>query len=186
MGSGTDGHSIIQKHVSGVLKDPRINYLTEEFPLVETKRFDPQMKFVLNIMGYEVMGFLDGENQQLKKFLEIKLSGGLDGKDPTPWTLGKFRDLMQRKIYTLARPDYKKSTLITGSLDPDHWAKPMTHLKVIQCDNTEQDKKEALAWLEAGITVFESGDYNGGLDEDGRCTMGRMCPWGDACQFKRV
>jgi len=186
MRAGGENQRIIQKHVSGELKDDRIAYLTEEFPIVEKKQFDKDCEFTIWIGSYRVIGYFDGKNPAKKKSLEIKLSGGLNGKEPTPWSMGDFRKSMQRKIYTLAEPTYEKSVIITGSLDPEHWANPMTRLKVREVDNTEQDKKDAMKWLEAGIAIFESGDYTGGLDENGRCMLGRMCPWGDACHFKNI
>lgn len=186
MKAGGENQRIIQMHVSGEKKDPRLSYLTETFPIVEKRQFDKDCKFTLQIGSYEVIGYFDGKDPDRLRSLEIKLSGGLNGKNPTPWSIGDFRDSMQRKIYTLAEPTYKTSVIITGSLNPDHWGNEMTRLKVREVENTEQDKKEAMKWLEAGIAVFESGDYTGGLDENGRCIMGRMCPWGDDCHFKHI
>lgn len=185
MTAGHEGHRIIQDHVSGKKKDPRIDYITEYFPIVEEKSFDERCKIIIRIDDYEVMGFLDGDNPEAKRFLEVKLSGGLNGKDPTPWSLGQFKDSVQRKIYALAREDYPEAVLITGSLDPEHWKNEMTRLKVRRVDNTPQDRADALKWLKDGIAVFENGDFNGGLDDEGRCTMGRMCSYGDNCQFKQ-
>lgn len=186
MKAGGKYQRIIQRHVSNEERDSRIEYIEEFFPIVERKNFDPDCKFEIDVKGYKVIGYFDGKNPQEKKSLEIKLSGGLEGRAPTPWTLGKFKKSIQRKIYVLAEPTYTKSVIITGSLDPDHWDKPFTKLKVREVDNTQKDMDEALEWLTKGIEVFENGDYNGGLDENGRCTLGRMCPWGDACHFKRI
>ncbi len=175
MKKGIDGHEIIQRHVGGIKSDPRIEYLTEQFPIVEPKDKE-SCKFVFQFMGYDILGFLDGDDPDNKRFLEIKLSS-------SPWSLKQFKDAVQRKIYALAKPEYTSATLITGSLYPDEW--PGKRLKVIQVPLTDKDREEAKIWMKEGIEVFENGDFNGGLDEDGRCTDPR-CPWGNNCHFKKI
>ena len=167
---------IIQEHVSGFKKDPRISYLTAEFSVVEKRDFDEDTKFTLNLFGYEIIGFFDGKSPEDKRSLEIKLSS-------SPWSMGKFKDSIQRKIYTLAEPNYTESTLITGSLHPEEWEQ--NKLKFFVIKNTEKDKEDALKWIKEGILIFENGDFNGGLDEEGRCTD-PWCPWGNACHFKQI
>lgn len=172
---GKDGHRIIQDHVAGIKKDPRIDYLTETFPIVEKTAFDPDCKFEMRIRGYSFIGFLDLQDPEKRRFGEIKLSG-------TPWSLGKFRDAVQRKIYALAHPEYETGVLITGRLDPNEWA--TTKLKVMEMPLTAKDREEAMEWINAGIDVFEAGDFNGGLDpETGRCADSR-CPYGQNCHFR--
>jgi len=171
--AGKHGHQIIQDHVSGKCKDARIDYIKDYFPIVERYDFDPQCKFSFDVDGYDFIGFFDGKNYEDKKSLEIKLSG-------TPWTLKKFQDLMQRKIYSIAQPDFTEAILLTGSLKPDDWA--TTRLKRYAVELTERDRKDALEWIRGGLQIFESGDFSGGLT-DGVCLNPR-CNWGSNCSFK--
>lgn len=174
--AGHEGHKIIQDHVAGRKKDERINYLVDEFPITEAHDFDINCKFSIQVGGYEVIGYLDGDDPANKRFLEIKLSG-------TPWSMMKFKNSMQRKIYGLAKPDYTSSVLLTGSLNPNEWER--NHLKRYPVPITQKDRDDAKAWILSGIAIFENGDFNGGLDEDGRCTDPR-CPWGKSCHFKQL
>lgn len=172
--AGTEGHDLIQKHVSNAKKDPRLEGLEEYFPIVEKRPFDPDCKFSFMFEGYEIIGFFDGKNYETRHFLEIKLSG-------QPWSIGKFKRAVQRKIYAVAEPVFTHATLITGSLHPNEWKQ--TPPKVYTIENTDKDREEAKKWLSEGIEIFENGDFNGGLDESGRCTDPR-CPWGNKCHFK--
>jgi hypothetical protein len=177
MTDGQAGHEIIQGHVSGKMPDPRIKYIKDVFPIVEEKRFDERCKFSFMIDEYEIIGFFDGLNEKIKKDLEIKLTA------TTPWTLSRFQKSIQRKIYKLARPDLGSTILITGSTNPELWK--TEKLKRFEVAATKQDAIDAEKWIRAGIKVLEDGDYNGGLDEDGRCNLFR-CPWGENCHFKHI
>ena len=177
MTDGQAGHNIIQGHVSKKNPDPRIKYIKDYFPIVEEKRFDERCKFSFEIEGYEMIGFFDGLNNEKKTDLEIKLTA------TTPWNLMRFQNSLQRKIYKMARPDLVKSVLITGSTNPELWK--TQKLKRFEVSATPQDAIDAKAWILAGIKVLEDGDYNGGLDEDGRCNLFR-CPWGNKCHFKNI
>lgn len=172
---GKDGHRIIQDHVAGIKKDPRIEYLTESFPIVETKDFDENCKFELRVNGYLIIGYLDLQDPDNHRYGEIKLSSN-------PWSLGKYKESPQRKIYSLAFPQYTKGILITGPLDPNTWA--TDKLRVLELSLTQKDRDEALEFIKKGIAIFESGDFNGGLDpETGRCIDSR-CPYGKNCHFR--
>ena len=171
---GKEGHRIIQDHIGGIKADPRLEYLTEKFSIVEKTDFDPATKFNIRVKGYSVIGYLDAHDPEGKKIGEIKLSS-------SPWSQGKYRESPQRKIYALAFPQYTKGILITGQKEPEKWA--TDHLKVRELDLTAKDREEALAWLTKGIEIFEEGDFNGGLDEEGRCTDNR-CPYGNNCHFR--
>lgn len=172
---GKEGHRIIQDHVAGIKKDPRIEYLTEVFPIVETCDFDPNCKFELRIRGYSFIGFLDLQDPANRRYGEIKLSSN-------PWSLGKYKDSIQRKIYAMAYPQYERGILITGTLNPDEWKH--TKLKVMEMSLTEKDRQEAMEWINRGLDIFEEGDFNGGLDpETGRCADSR-CPYGQNCHFR--
>jgi len=182
---GKEGHRVIQDHVSGRKKDERIAWLTEEFPIVEKRDFDPDCKFDISIGGYSIIGFLDLQDPAKKRYGEIKLSG-------VPWSLGKYKDSIQRKIYSLAFPQYKTGMLITGPFDPNQWkqreveGEKMSDLKVMEWPLTEQDRKEATEWIKKGLAIFEAGDFNGGLDPDtGRC-IDRGCPYMENCHFKNL
>lgn len=171
---GKEGHRIIQDHIGGIKADPRIDYLTERFSIVEKTDFDPQCKFEIRVRGYLIIGYLDAHDPEEGKIGEIKLSN-------SPWSQGKYRESPQRKIYALAFPKYKRGILITGSRKPDEWS--TDKLKVRELALTQQDRDEAIVWIEKGLAIFEEGDFNGGLDEEGRCTDNR-CPYGNNCHFR--
>lgn len=183
--AGTEGHRIIQDHVAGIKERLELAHIQKKYPIVETKKFDEKTKFTIYVEGYEFIGFYDGLNDQELDMLEIKLSSN-------PWSLQKFRDSIQRKIYGLSKPNYKTATLITGTLKPEEWNGnhkiPMlrTNPSVMSLPFTDAERKEAQEWIVKGIRVFENGDFNGGLDENGRCTLGRMCNYGDNCHFKNI
>lgn len=189
---GKDGHRIIQDHIGGIKKDPRLAFLEERFSQVEERDFDEKMKFTLNIDGYKIIGFADAKDPlgSPKRIGEIKLSSTL-------WTIKKYQDSIQRKIYSLAFPDYPLSVLITGSRNPNEWCQwagipgesdPLpkkNKFALFDVPNTEKDKKDAEKWIKEGLAIFEAGDFNGGLDENGRC-ISRDCPWGANCHFKNL
>ena len=183
MTAGRLGHDLIQKHVSGKELIKGLDYIKITFPIVEEKDFDERCKFSFEVKGYEIIGFYDGLDRENGNMLEIKLSSN-------PWSVGKFKKAVQRKIYSLANPDLKKAYLITGSTNPEVWVKNPEReweyqpLKIYSLALTEKDRQDALKWIEAGIQLFENGDFSGGLDENDRCTD-PWCPWGKNCSFKQ-
>lgn len=183
--AGKEGHRIIQDHVSGIKLNPKLGHIQKKYPLVETKDFDEKMKFSLTIEDYEFIGFYDGLNDQELDMLEVKLSGN-------PWSLQKFKNSMQRKIYGLSKPKYKTATIITGGLKPEEWNGDhpnemlRTNPSVMSLPFTDAERKEAMEWIIAGIRVFENGDFSGGLDENGRCTLGKFCNYGKNCHFQNI
>jgi hypothetical protein len=180
---GKDNHRILQDHLSTVFsgRDPKLAYLKVGneplyFPVVETQDYDPKCGFFLNIdKKYAIRGFADGLNKREKRVLEIKTSAS------GPWSIGKYDQSMQRKCYALGFPWAKESILITGYRDPLKWE--TNPLKVGRIDYTDKDREDAMKWILEGIEIIESGDYTGGLDEEGRCTD-RWCDYGVNCLFK--
>lgn len=163
---GKEAHRIIQGHVSGKKKDKRLAHIEIHFPIVEEKDFDERCKFSFNVTGkdegYEIFGFIDGLDPDNKRFLEIKTSS-------TPWSMTKFRDAMQRKLYSLALLDYKEAYLITGKKDPEKWSNGDLP-KVYSLKITKKDRDGAKAWIADAIARLEMGDFGGGLDDNGKCT----------------
>lgn len=176
LNEGKEAHRIIQEHLSGK-ENPLLESIKLRFPIVEKKDFDEDCKFSFSLddvwddddypemKKYEIFGFVDGYDPVNKRILEIKTSS-------TAWTIQKFKDLMQRKLYTLAFPEYKECVLITGSKDPEEWK--ATPPKVYSLKIVGNDMTDALAWIKKGIDVLESGDFSGGLDENGKC---KGCFW---------
>ena len=160
--AGKDAHRIIQDHVSGKKKDKRLKHIEINFPIVEEVDFDERCKFVFKMDGYEIMGFIDGLDKKNKRFLEIKTSS-------TPWSMSKFKNAMQRKLYSLALHDlgYKEAYLITGSKDPEEWESNPP--KLYSLEITEKDRSDASQWILQGINILESGKFTGGLDNEGFC-----------------
>ena len=182
--AGTEGHRIIQNHVAGLVLNPKLAHIQKKYPLVESKNFDEKMKFTLHVEGYEFIGYYDGLNLQDMDMLEVKLSGN-------PWSLSKFRNAVQRKIYGFSNQKLKTATLITGGLKPEEWngdhPNPMlrNNPSVMSLPFTKQDYEDAEKFITDGIRVFENGDFSGGLDENGRCTL-YDCNYGKNCHFKNI
>lgn len=176
---GRVGHNLIQKHISKQEPSPLVVFdkeVKEEpyFPLVEEVDFDKRTGFMLMFGEYQVIGYADGLNGEAKTGAEIKLSS-------TPWTLKKYFDSDQRKMYGLGFPWLQKMYLITGLRYPEKWKE--TPLKVHCLPFEEKDKERAIKFIEEGIQVIEDGDYTGGLDDNGRC-RDRNCAYGPNCIFK--
>jgi len=184
--AGKAAHDIIQKHISGKELDARLAHIEDRFPIVEERDFDPRCKFDFSLDDwanptgftpsgeYNIIGFYDGLDPENKRFLEIKTSS-------SPWSVGKFKNSFQRKTYSLASPEFTESILITCRKDPELWE--LEKPKRFTVPITDLDRVEALGWIIAGIRIIESGDFTGGLDEDGRCTN-PYCYYGCNCQFK--
>jgi hypothetical protein len=175
MTEGKIAHSIIQKHVSNELKDTRLDNITMEFPLVERKDFDERLHFEFEFDSkkekYLIHGYYDGLDLENGRFLEIKTSG-------TPWSIKKFQESFQRKLYTLSNEKFVEGAMITCKRDPEEWKIIKPQLFTIPC--TQHDRDQANIWILAGVRILESGNYTGGLI-DGKCDG--HCLWGSNCSF---
>jgi len=175
-------HRIIQDHVSGKKLHLNLKHIKHTFPVVEEVDFDERCKFNFdcNFAGkdiknkYNIIGFIDGLDPENKRFLEIKSS------DPL-WSVGKFQNTMQRKVYALAKPEFTEAVLITCTKKIENWDR--VPAKIFKVPLTDQDRKEARDWILGGIRIIESGEFTGGLDENGKCTN-PWCYFGKNCQFK--
>lgn len=177
---GIEGHRLIQDHVSGKKPDERLAHIKFSFPIVEEVDFDKRCKFEVpfEVTGlkneYSIIGFVDGKNLEEKRILEIKVSSA-------PWSVMKFQQALQRKVYAMSLIDMVETIGVTAVRNPEDWKKEQP--KVYRIPNTEQDRQEAREWILGGIKIIESGDFKGGLDENGKCTDPR-CYYGVNCQFK--
>ena len=193
---GTEAHRLIQQYLSGkrgitytyavpdangdmldrtMLIDNVMKHIKIGFPIVEQVDFDKRCEFNLKINSkYSIRGFIDAQDPKNGRFGEIKTSS-------TPWSIGKFQSSMQRKIYGLSNDKFTESYLITGSRKPEEWG--TDPLKIYKVPVTATESNEAMAWILKAIDLLESGDYTGGLDENGKCTDYR-CYYGKNCQFK--
>ena len=168
-------HSIIQAHLSGKTTDDRLKHINYSFSIVEEKDFDERCSFEFNINDkYSMRGFVDAKDPEALRLGEIKTAGKM-------WTVADFARSMQRKIYALAHPDYKELVGITALSDDKQWG--TLPPKVYPIPLTQKDRDEAFAWIMKGIELLESGNFKGGLDENGKCTM-RFCSYAENCQFK--
>lgn len=150
MTQGTEAHGVIQRHISGVQKDPRLTNITVEFPVVETQRQDPATHFEAKIDDeYSIHGYMDGKDEAHGRGLEIKTSSN-------PWGLAKFMQLPQWKMAALAQPWLKEMWFITCTRDLKN---PVTFNTPV----TENHKQQALDFVTKGIEIIKSGDfsYNG-------------------------
>lgn len=173
---GKDGHRIIQDHVAGIKKHKYLKKIEIKFPIVEERDFDERCKFefsfnrVLIDYGihetlkevYNIIGFYDGRVENYSKTMEGKFSSA-------PWSMGKFKKDIQRKIYALSNEGIKEQFLITGQRDVERWKNEPPKIYG-PFRPTKQDKKDAIEWILKGIRILEKGDFTGGLDKNGKCT----------------
>jgi len=175
---GRVGEKIIQDHVSGKVLSDSLKHVINTFSVVPEVPFDERTAFEnvykRNGKEYRVVGFADALDPQSKTLLEVKLSG-------TPWSLNKFRESFQRKMYAWGFPQYTKAVLITANIDPNTWNDRT--LKVRETNMKDSDRDEVLEWMNAGIDILQKGQFKGGLDEFGKCTD-RWCLYGVNCLFK--
>ena len=186
-GEGKACHRIIQDHVAGTKKDARLSHIPIEFEIVEEIEKDPRTEFVFNInematkiLGedpklskqYNFHGFRDGLNKEKTSMLEIKSSSTL-------WSIGKFMSSIQRKCYGIDG-HLEKAYLITCPRDPQQWGRIKP--KYFSMPFTEQDRREAITWILAGVRVLETGTFSGGL-VDGQCALPR-CSYGYNCHYR--
>jgi hypothetical protein len=176
--AGKEAHRIVQDHVSGVIRDPRLSFFVYSFPLVETVDFDPKMNFRIKIdEEFDVQGYIDGLNIGTSQSLEIKTGA--------PWSMTKFQKSFQRKVYSLLLPEIKEQLLLSISANPDEWNSSTS--KVFSASPTKTDRDEAMEWIKGGIKIFKEGDFYRDLvkHEDGswHCEDPR-CLYGDKCFFK--
>jgi len=202
---GKKVHRLVQDHLCGEsISEVVAQYITQEFSIVEQKEFDERCKLVKafdstgmledvcvcefprEVNGvctkckkptppYLFRGYFDGYNPETQTILEIKT-----GRKEL-WTLGRYKDSIQRKIYSLLLPEAKATYLFTALQNVELWdrVKPKTMTMEIK----EKDKQEALKWILDGIKLIEEGDFTKDLNEDGKCTH-FMCPYGENCLFK--
>mgnify|MGYP001164684551 CR=1 FL=1 len=168
-------HAIIQGHLSGKTPDERLSHLTHKFPIVEEVDFDKRCEFIIPINEkFQVRGFVDAKDPANLKLGEIKTAGKM-------WTIGQFQNSMQKKVYALGHPEYKTMVGITALSDDSQWLKEK--VKAYPIPLTQRDRDEALKWILEAIAVIEKGEFNGGLDDNGKCAL-RFCNFGENCQFK--
>jgi len=174
---GREAHRIIQDHVAGIKLDPRLAHIKETFEIVEQVDFDKRCGFEFPLEGYEdkytLFGYVDGHDKDWTRLLEIKSA-------VNPWSMQKFIDSPQRKLYALSHKTLQEAVLITGQRDTALWKTEPP--KVFTVPLTDKDRTDAIEWILKGIAIFESGDYLTDL-VDGRCIDPR-CWFGNKCSFK--
>lgn len=146
MKEGKEAHGVIQAHVSGKALDERLKNITVTFPIVEEKERDERCHFTYDIDSeYSVHGYLDGLDPENKRILEIKTSS-------TPWGMAKFHSLMQWRIYALFG-DFTEAVFITSTRD-------LKSPAVYTLPITDKHRQEALDWIQKGIKIIESGNFD--------------------------
>lgn len=180
---GTEAHRIIQKHISGKERRDDLKHINFTFPIVEEVDFDPNCKFTMSgtkidpsLKNYDIIGFIDGLDPESKRFLEIKTAGQVSGL----WSLGKYKQHIQRKIYALALDGYTEALLVTAVRDVEQWSERTVKTRLVKL--TDKDREEARKWIMDGIKILESGEFTTDL-VDGVCTD-NWCWWGENCFFK--
>lgn len=160
---GKEGHVVIQKHISGAHRDPRLAAPLKghKFPVVEKCDFDANLKFSIPFGPDTFIGFLDARNDQLKIYSDIKIS-------TTLWTLKKFMDLMQRKVYQLAYPDY---SFLGITATPD-----LESVYTVPIPNRPKDAEIAREWIVAGIKAINESKFE--ANEKANCFR---CVYKESC-----
>ena len=139
-------HKIIQDHCSGVTPH-KLLASVPTFSVVETMDFDPKMRIEFPVNDkYSMNGFVDMLDPKTKTFGEIK-----SGK---AWSAGEFARTPQWKIYAVGLPEYKKVYLINTPKDEKLWM-PET-IRIFNKDITEEDKQQAMDFIQKGIAVIEN------------------------------
>lgn len=148
MAAGDVAHGIIQRHISGVELHPVLKEKgLPTFSLVEREKWDEQMRVRFDINDkYYFTGFLDGDDPGRLDLAEIKT-----GK---VWSPGEFARLIQWKLYTLGRLEYKKFWFINTPKDPELWM-PQT-IKIYNSDILPAHKKEAEEFITKALGVIEN------------------------------
>ncbi|OGK74697.1 hypothetical protein A2575_01240 [Candidatus Roizmanbacteria bacterium RIFOXYD1_FULL_41_24] len=171
---GKVNQRIIQQHISGKRIHQNLKNIPYKFPIVEEIEFDARTKFFIEINSkYGLIGYADGLNYEEKMLAEIKLYNG-------GFSMNKFINSMQRKIYAWGFPMMKRAVLITGKRNPELWEDYPLKTSVVPM--TKQDIKEAKQWVNEGIAIIERGDFTGGLT-NGKC-LDPWCHYGVNCFFK--
>jgi len=162
--TGREGHEVVQRHISKKKLDDRLteNLKGFYFPIVEEKDFDERLKFDIKFGKDNFIGFLDARNDGAKVFSDIKISTKL-------WTMKKFVDLMQRKVYQYAYPDY---SFVGITATPDL---KEAETKIIPC--RPQDAEEARKWIVAGFKAIKNSDFKPNPKANcQRCVYQNSCP----------
>lgn len=159
---GKEGHKIIQEHISKKKLDERLKDLKLYFPVVEEKDFDERLKFELKFGKDSFIGFLDARNDEDKVFSDIKIS-------TTLWTLKKFLDLQQRKVYQLAYPDY---SFVGITATPD-----LKEVYTINLPSRAKDAENAKKWILEGFDKVRNSDFK--KSEKANCFR---CVYKESCE----
>lgn len=170
-------HRIIQDHVARIKTHNSLKHILHKFPIVERVDYDPRCKFEIEVGGCKIIGYYDGLNWPLRKYMEVKSSSTL-------WTLGKYQRSIQRKIYALGSPVLEEGILITCSRNPADWKNQPP--KVLKVPLTKGDREQATEYILGGIEILKAGNFLSDLEIiDGKptCTDFR-CYWGKNCRFK--
>jgi len=158
---GKEIHKVLLGHMAGVQPDERImkreanggDFQLPKLEVYEKVDFDPDTKKYFDVDDkYSMVTFVDGLNLTESFILEVKTSS-------KAWTPGMYRDLMQRKIYSIAFPGMKRSFLVSSGRDQTlpGWEHS---IKVFSMQNSEKDREEAMRWIKEGIAVLEKGDFD--------------------------
>ena len=164
MTQGKENHKIIQAHLIGAKRDPRLERLNGlKFTTVETTEKDKKTLFTRALdKKYSIKTYMDGFNKT--QFLEIKT-----GNPPMPFS--KFVRSYQRKLNAFIAPQFKEAVLISATRD-------LKKITVYPCPLTEKDRQEALEWVKKGIHIIEN--IKQFRKEEGRC---QGCGYESQCQY---
>lgn len=175
---GKAAHRIMQDHVCGKKPHEDFEHIDLHFPIVEHFDFDPRCKFEVPFQEHTIIGFIDG----LDKPVQYNPTRMLEGKfSSSPWSLNKYKNDPQRKIYGWAVRSLTEAYLITGKRRPEEWK---THkIKTARVPFVTKDYADAEEWMLFAINKIKNGDFLSDL-VDGICVNPR-CYWGENCMFKK-
>lgn len=159
-------HRIIQSDLSKFKIVHPNNYL------VERQDRDDLTYFEFPLEGYTIIGYLDGYSETDKSILEIKSGTKF-------WSIMDFVKSPQIGIYALAHSNFTYAICITALSDELLWQ--IQPPKVYEVELTAKMRKDAKKYILDAISLFEKGDFTGGLT-DGKCIG--WCNYGQNCFFK--
>jgi hypothetical protein len=152
--------NVLLPHMAGVKLDHRLTkrekadsrFKLPKVELYEKVDFDPDVKRYFDVNDkYSFIVFTDGLNLTDKFRVEVKSSS-------SAWTLGKVRELVQRKIQGIAFPETDHSYLVSAARDLNlpGWE---FSIKSFPAGDTDKDREEAWKWIMDGVKILEKGDF---------------------------
>lgn len=169
MKQGKELHRILQSEIKNGNFPELKGFDVEETDFDERMKISKLYKDSIFSNSYNLIGFLDGKRK--KEILEIKTGTEF-------WPITKFYSSLQIALYAYIT-NATKCWCITAVKSPTN---DLLEKRLYELDLTEKMRLKGLQFVTDGIKLLESGNFKGGLDENGKCI--KYCVYGSACYFK--